>query len=299
MDTITTVDQSERSVVSWGAVIAGAVASAALGLFLLALGVGIGFSIVSPWADEGVSATTFHVSAGVYLIAVSMLTSSVGGYLAGRLRARWLNVHNDEVYFRDTAHGLLAWALALVISATVLGAASTHILAGASSGLAPAATGTAGAAASANPTDSYVDSLLRRDPAAAGGPAPLGAGSASSSSSSANDASATRDELGRLMAPTLRKGTLSPADRSYVAKVVAARTGLSEPDAQKRVSDVVAQAIQTADEARKAAAKLMLWLAASMLAGAVAAMLGATEGGVLRDSKWYEPGWRAITVRNH
>ena len=81
--------------------------------------------------------------------------------------------------------------------------------------------------------------------------------------------------------------------------MVAARTGLSQPEAEKRVNDTIAQAKQAADDARKATAKLMLWLAASMLAGAVAAMLGATEGGVLRDSKWYEPGWRASTVRNH
>ena len=98
----------------------------------------------------------------------------------------------------------------------------------------------------------------------------------------------------------LRKGgDVSPADRTYLAKVVAARTGLSQPEAEKRVNDVIVQAKQAADDARKAMAKLMLWLAASMLAGAVASILGATEGGVLRDSKWYEPGWRSSTVRNH
>jgi hypothetical protein len=102
------------------------------------------------------------------------------------------------------------------------------------------------------------------------------------------------------MAPTLRKGgDMSAADRTYVAKVVSARTGLSQAEAEKRVSDTIAQAKKAADDARKATAKLMLWLAASMLAGAVASMLGATEGGVLRDSKWYEPGWRASQVRNH
>ena len=84
-----------------------------------------------------------------------------------------------------------------------------------------------------------------------------------------------------------------------MAKVVAARTGLSQADAEKRVSDVIAKAKQAADDARKAAAKAALWLAASMLAGAVAAMLGATEGGLLRDSRWYEPGWRATIVRTH
>lgn len=227
-----------------------------------------------------------------------MLSSTVGGYLAGRLRATWAGVHNHELYFRDTAHGLLAWAFATVLSATLLGAASTHILAGASAGLAPAA-----AIGTTNPVESYLDSLLRTDPNISTGSASTSATAAPTTSSSpaaAGDASGMRQELGRLLAPTLRKrGDLAAADRTYVAKVVAARTGLSQSDAEKRVSDVVAQSKQAADDARKATAKLMLWLAASMLAGALASILGATEGGVLRDSKWYEPGWRADSVRSH
>ena len=98
----------------------------------------------------------------------------------------------------------------------------------------------------------------------------------------------------------LRKGGDVSARRPHLSRQDGRRAnGLSQPEAEKRVNDTIAQAKQAADDARKATAKLMLWLAASMLAGAVAAMLGATEGGVLRDSKWYEPGWRASTVRNH
>jgi hypothetical protein len=285
MTAIADLDQAEHSTVSWGAVIAGGIAAAALSLLLLALGVGLGLSVVSPWSDQGVSATTFQVGAGIYLVCVAMLAGAVGGYLTGRLRAAWLGVHNDEIYFRDTAHGLITWAFATLLGAGVLGAATTHILAGASAGLAPAA---ATAAAPANPTDIYVDALLRRDP-------PAGA-----TASAPGDAAATRQELGRLIAPTLRKGgDLFAADRSYAAKVVAARTGLSQPEAEKRVNDTIAQAKKAADDARKATAKLMLWLAASMLAGALASILAATEGGLLRDSKWYEPGWRATLVRDH
>ena len=107
-------------------------------------------------------------------------------------------------------------------------------------------------------------------------------------------------EVGRLFTPALSKGgTISTEDRAYLAKVVSARTGLRQQDAEKRVDDTISKAKKAADDARKTAAKTALWLAASMLAGVVAAMLGATEGGVLRDSKWYEPGWRARTVRNH
>lgn len=281
------LDPSESTTLCWGAVIAGAVTAAALSLLLLALGVGLGLAAVSPWSNEGVSATTFHVGAGLYLLAIAMLASTVGGYLAGRLRTRWATVHQDEVYFRDTAHGLITWALATVLSASVLGAATTHILSGVATG-AVAATGTAAASAPAEP---YVDALLRADPSPqTGAPTPA----------LATNAQAVRDELGRLFVPVLRKnGDLSANDRSYAAKVIAARTGLSQAEAERRVSDVVTQAKQAADQTRKATMKMSLWLAASMLAGALAAILGALEGGLLRDSKWYEPGWRATILRTH
>ena len=108
---VTDLTQTEQSTVSWGAVIAGGMAAAAMSLFLLALGVGLGLSSISPWSDQGVSATTFKVGTGIYIVCVAMLSSTVGGYLAGRLRATWAGVHNDEIYFRDTAHGLLACGL--------------------------------------------------------------------------------------------------------------------------------------------------------------------------------------------
>lgn len=286
---VSDLTQTEQSTVSWGAVIAGGIAAAALSLFLLALGVGLGLSSISPWSDQGVSATTFKVGTGIYIVCVAMLSSAVGGYLAGRLRATWAGVHNDEIYFRDTAHGLLAWAFATILGATALGAATTHIVAGAAAGLAPAAATTA-ATSQGQPTDIYVDTLLRTEPRP----------DAQASTQPGAVTADPRAEVGRLIAPVLRKGgDVAPADRTYLAKVVAARTGLSQPEAEKRVNDVIVQAKQAADDARKATAKLMLWLAASMLAGAVASILGATEGGVLRDSKWYEPGWRASTVRSH
>jgi hypothetical protein len=280
------VDQNETSTLAWGAVIAGGVVSAAVTLLLLALGVGLGLAAVSPWSDQGVSATTFHVGAGLYLVAIAMLASTVGGYLAGRLRMKWIGLHDDEVYFRDTAHGLATWALATVLSASVLGAATTHILSGAATGAGAAAS----TAAAANPVESYVDLLLRAEPGQ-GAPAPVGASGAQAP---------VRDELGRLFTPVLRKGgELAAADRTYAARVVAARTGLPQAEAERRVNDVIVQAKKAADETRKATMKLTLWLAASMLAGALAAMLAALEGGLLRDSKWYEPGWRATVMRMH
>jgi len=274
--------EKEVGLVSWGAVIAGGIAAAAISLVLLAFGIGVGFSVVSPWANEGVSATTFHVGAGIYLVVVAMLASTVGGYLAGRMRGRWA-VHRDEVFFRDTAHGFLAWAFATVLTAAALGTATTSILSGATAGIAPAAA-TAGVQAGQSPViEGYVDQLFR---------APTGS-SPTQPQQPAADMQTSRAEVGRIFTRGLRRGAdISAGDRTHLAQVVSARTGMPQVEAEKRVNEVVTQAKQATDEARKAAAKLALWLAASMLAGAFAASLAATAGGVYRDERWYEPGWR-------
>lgn len=255
--------------VSWAAVTAGAVTSCALTLVVLAFGVGLGLSVVSPWGGAGVSATTFKIGTGLYLVVVAMLSSSIGGYLAGRLRTRWIGVHSDEVYFRDTAHGFIAWALATVIGAALLASPASSLIGGAANGVARGATTTA---SQAGPMDGYVDTLLRSN-----APAAPNAGNAPDS----------RGELGRLFTSSFRNGSdLKPADREYVSKVVATRTGLSQADADKRVNDVVTQAKSDIDAARKAAAQLAFWLTASLLIGAFCASLAATEGGGLRDRTW-------------
>jgi hypothetical protein len=145
----------ESPAVSWAAIAAGAIAAAALTLVLLAFGAGMDFSAVSPWGNSGVSASTFQIGTGVYLICVAMLASAIGGYIAGRLRTRWVGVHTHEVFFRDTAHGFLAWGFAMVVGAAFLAAAASNIAGGASSvGL--SATQSAG---SGGPVDYYVDAL--------------------------------------------------------------------------------------------------------------------------------------------
>src|SRR5438105_15823133 len=122
LTTTTQADIIEPSTsgVSWAAVLAGAIASAALTLVLLSLGTGMGFSVVSPWGNSGVSATTFKIGTGLYFIVMAMISSAVGGYLAGRLRTKWVGVQATEVHFRDTAHGFLAWATASVLGAVLL-----------------------------------------------------------------------------------------------------------------------------------------------------------------------------------
>ena len=270
-------DTGEPSVsgVSWPAVAAGAVVSCALTLVLLAFGIGLGLSVVSPWSGSGVSATTFKIGTGLYLIVIAMLSSSIGGYIAGRLRTRWTGVHSDEVYFRDTAHGFIAWAFASVLGAILLASPASSLIGGAASGVSQAATS---AASQSGPMDGYVDTLLRSDaPAAA----------------NAGNAQDPRSEMTRLFTSSFRNGgELKTADKAYVSKVVAARTGLSQADADKRVNDVVTQVKSDADAARKATAQLGFWLVASLLIGAFCASLAATEGGALRDGTWRRPTHR-------
>jgi len=261
--------ESSGSGISWAAVTAGAVVSCALTLVLLAFGIGLGLSVVSPWSGAGVTATTFKIGTGLYLIVIAMLSSSIGGYIAGRLRSRWIGVHSDEVYFRDTAHGFVAWAFASVLGAILLASPASSLLGGAASGVTQV---TSSAASRTGPVDGYVDTLMRSDTPAA---------------QSAGNAGDSRGEIVRLFTNSLRNGgDLKPADRDYVSKVVAARTGMSQADADKRVNDVVTQIKADTDAARKATAQLAFWLTASLLLGAFCASLAATEGGGLRDGTW-------------
>ena len=272
-ETVQGVEEPAVAGISWAAVLAGAVTSLALTLVLLSLGAGLGFSVVSPWPNSGVSATTFEIGTGLYFIVMAMISSALGGYMAGRLRNRWIGVQTTEVHFRDTAHGFLAWALASVLGAILLASPATSLISGMTSGAMQST-----ASSQSGPMDIYVDTLLRRDTPAADN---ASAGSAE-----------TRRELARLLAADFRNGAEpSPADRGYLAKVVAARTGLSQADADKRVNDTITQIKSDLDKARKAAMKLAIWLTLSLFIGAFAAALAATEGGGLRDGTW---GRRAL-----
>jgi hypothetical protein len=277
---MTTVDEEmDESSVSWAAVAAGAFAAAAVTLLLMAFGAGMGFSAVSPWGNSGVSATTFSIGTGLYLIVAAMLASTIGGYIAGRLRTRWVAVHDDEVFFRDTAHGFLAWACATVLSAALLGAAGTAIVSGTTAGLWQRS------ASDGGPADIYVDHLFRA-PAAAAQPTGEATAAPTGATRVAVVDPATRAEADRVLLKSLRDRTdLSASDRSYLAQLVAARTGMNQADAEKRVTDVSNEAKSDLDKARSAAAKSLMWLTAALLAGALAASLAAIEGGQLRDRR--------------
>src|SRR5262245_56613935 len=110
---MTTEYLAERdSAISWGAVIFGGVAACAVTLFMLAVGLGIGFSMISPWSGEGVSASTFKISAGIFLVAMAIIAGAMGGFITGRMRRSWASTDVNEIYFRDSAHGFLVWAFA-------------------------------------------------------------------------------------------------------------------------------------------------------------------------------------------
>jgi hypothetical protein len=255
-------NEAYSSGVSWAAVLGGAFVAAALSLILLALGTGIGLSSVSPWSNAGASASTVSKGAIVWLIIVQIVASAMGGYLAGRLRTKWVNVHTDEVYFRDTAHGFLVWAVGLVITAVFLASAATSMVGGAArlGGSALSATG------GPDPNEYFVGTLFRSD----------------HSSADRND-TAVRGEAGVILVHALRQGDVGATDQTYLAELVAARTGLSQTEAEKRVSEVFAEAQQAADTARKAVAHSLFWMFLALLIGAFCASFAATIGGRQRD----------------
>jgi len=288
-----------QSAVSWGAIVAGAVVAAALALLLIAFGAGLGLSAVSPWSDSGVSASTFKTGTGIYLVIVAVMSSAVGGYLAARLRSKWVGAHTHEVFFRDTAHGLITWAFATLLSATALSSVTGYLAVGAAAGMGVAASQ---ATRSVDPADIFVDKLLRPDlaprpattPASApdagnsnsATPTPPATPSASAAAASVNS-NQSRAEVLRLWTASFQENKdLSAADRTYLAQMVAARAGITQAEAGKRVDDTIVEARTAADNARKGAAKLSFWLTAAMLFGAFAASLAAVEGGSLRDGTW-------------
>ncbi len=270
--------ESSHAAVSWPAILAGTCATLSITLVLIALGAGFGLTSISPWSNVGASATTFTIVAGIGLIVVQWLSAAIGGYITGRLRTKWVGVHTHEVFFRDTAHGFLTWALATVVGALFLAAAASAIVGG---GFRAAATVAGGAVhgagqiaaqAASGVTGYDMDSLFRSD------------------RPDAPDAASAIGQASRILGSGIATGDVPPTDRTYLAQLVASRTGISPADAQKRVDDAIGRAKaadlkarQAADAARKAAAQFAIFTALSMLIGAFVASAAAAYGGSLRD----------------
>ena len=278
-----------RSGVSWAAIFAGAAAAAALSLILVILGAGLGFAASSPWANEGASAKALGISTIVWLLITQILASGLGGYMAGRLRVKWANLHGDEVYFRDTAHGFLSWAIATLV--TVLMVVSSAGAAAASGAVASVSMtdDKSKPSGAADPMGYYVDRLFRGD-----GPVAV--------SEDAANGVASRI----LIRGLATDGGMAAEDRTYLAQLVAQRTRLTQTEAQARVEQVyeearqdAAQAKQAAQEAADTAAKVAAWTAIwtfiALLCGAFFASFAALFGGRLRDrARWVEEDPRAL-----
>lgn len=283
-NTLTSVPvESSKSAISWGPIFGGAVAATGTSLILLLLGSGVGLSMVSPFANAGSSATTVGVTAAIWLVVVQWLSSGLGGYLTGRLRTKWAAVHTEEVFFRDTAHGFIGWALSTLFVVGFL-ASSITTLAGAAGSALETAASTAGSAVSAaapaapDLSTSYFTDALLRPQTPAGRPA-------------SNDANAAI-EVSRILMQGAAKGEMPEGDKAYLASVVSARAGIPEADAKSRVDTVLKQiddaknaAKAAADKARKAAATTALIGAISLLVGAFIASAAAALGGRQRDEE--------------
>lgn len=290
------------SAVSWGAILAGAAAAAALSLILLLLGAGLGLSSVSPWAHIGVSVGAFGISTIIWLTVTQILASGMGGYLAGRLRSRWVAVQVDEVYFRDTAHGFLAWAVATLATAALLTSVIGTIVSGGAQAAATLAGGATSAAFATTEKDNssnnainlatseldyFVDSLFRSDTHLTSTESNMPGTDSQQSNFSL--------EVTRIIINSLGTNALPPADVTRVGQLISKRTGLSQQEAEVRVNEVFISMQQkladaelatknAAEKARKASIYASLWLFASLLMGAFSASLAATWGGRCRDT---------------
>jgi hypothetical protein len=260
--------------VHWSAVIAGAVAAAALSFVLLAFGTGLGLAVssISPtWRDA--SFVLWFLS-GLYFVFVALLSFGLGGYVAGRMRSR-LTAAGDETVFRDGMHGLLAWALAIVIGA---------VLAIGVAGVAVPGSGNAGPSASAsvageNTLAYELDQLFRSD-----------------RSIDATEMTQARGEAARILLTSSGHSGVSSEDRDYLVTLVSSRARVSPEEADARVSKAIPRAHDALKRARSAGVIISFLTVVALLLGAAVSWYAAREGGREREIGG-APTWRDWSSR--
>jgi hypothetical protein len=271
----------------WGPIFAGAFGAVVATAVLMLLGSGLGLTLISPWSGESAGLTTIAVSTAIWLIVVQWFSSALGGYLSGRLRTQWVGVHTDEVFFRDTAHGFMAWSVATLIvigtialHGTVLFGAGANVAANIAGGAANAV-GQSARSPNQNDISGYFTDMLFR---------PTDPSRLAAAGSQADQA--TTDQATRILTAGAMQGEISQEDRAYLANIVAARAGLSPQDAQARVEATLAKANEfkvkaqaEADKARKASATAAILGALSMVIGAFIASVAGAIGGRQRDEE--------------
>ncbi|WP_195605710.1 hypothetical protein [Klebsiella oxytoca] len=302
---------NSASAVSWGAIFAGAAAAASLALMLLMLGAGLGLTSISPWENHGLAAGTVGIVAIAWLTFTQIVASGMGGYLAGRLRTKWVDTHTNEIYFRDTAHGFLTWAVALLVSAVLLTTTVSSLIGGSAKAIGSVAGGaTATAMSNAGDESSvlskssmeyFTRSLFRSTASAPADNGGLPANTSGNDAMAMNqpvppkaESPAQLAEVTGIFANSIYTGALPQEDLTYVAQLVSQNTGISQQEAEQRVQAVYDKAQanlkeaknkaqQAADAARKATSYITLWSFISLLIGAFVASLCATYGGRQRD----------------
>jgi hypothetical protein len=244
--------------VDWGAIAAGVFVAIAISSVFLAFGSAVGLSLASFNASESAPVIGLAIAGGLWLLWVQISSFVSGAYVAGRLRRRIGDAKAHEVEMRDGAHGLIVWAVNIVIGSVLAGWITIAGISGAIS-----------TASNSGVMDYYADRLMRSDAVA---------GTTAVSPDSQYNA-----QIGRILARNVAARTVDPTDRSYLAREISARTGLAEADAQKRVDDTVATLKAQAETARKYGVLLAFMTAASLLVSGVAAWWAATAGGKHRD----------------
>jgi hypothetical protein len=274
----------DTSFVEWGAVLAGGAMAAAISFVLLTFSTAIGLSFVSPWADVGASTKVIASLAVFWVMAQQIGAAMVGGYIAGRMRSRWGEPTEHEVEFRDGLHGGLVWAIGVIISAALVLSTAGAV---ARTGTEAAGRVASAATANADPLAYQADVLLRSGGTRAPGVTP-GAVAPSGPQAAGTQNADQRAEVVRILARSVAAGGLSEPDRSYLVGVVAQRSDLPQPEAEKRVNDAYAEAgraaKEAADKARRAAVVTGFVTAASLLVALGAAWWAAQRGGHHRDN---------------
>ena len=265
----------QSSYVDWPAIIAGIVLASAISLVLISFGSAVGLSFIDLNDRGGVSPIFVGIVAASWFLWVQISSFMAGGYLTGRLRRRYFDATEHESDLRDGAHGLLVWAGAAILGAVIavggIGAAANAVGSAAATATTAASNVAEGAATAIDPNAYFIDTLFR--------------------TTQPVDATIARDEAGRIFAQAaLGDGTVSADDRTYLASVVAANTGLSPEEAQTRVDSVIAnvetarqKAIEAARIARNVSVIGAFLIAASLLISAIGAFWAAQKGGNHRD----------------
>ena len=260
---------TRRHFVHWTPVIAGALVASALSLVLIAFGTSLGLSVASTaptWRD---TSPTLTVISGLYLLLTAIVSFGFGGYIAGRLRSSWdAALHREFAEFRDGTHGLVAWALAVVISGVV----AAVIAATLTSRTVPAAT-----TPTANTGEALIaydlDRLFRSERRDQG------------------NLQYSRAEASRILLAATSRAGMKPDDRDYLTRLVASQTGIAQPDANHRVDEAIAASSLAIKRVRQSAVILGFSIAVSLLLGAAAAWYAAVLGAEHRDQAAPPPRW--------